>query len=79
MLYACHDTVSITIRHSYVYWQGGRRKVVVRFEIDKIEYQIDIDWLEMISIQEFATKKKAGDLMAFSADYYGIEIYPYTL
>ena len=41
--------------------------------------RFDIDWLEMISIQEFSTKKKAGDFMAFSADYYGIEIYPYTL
>lgn len=41
--------------------------------------RFDIDWLEMISVQEFAVKKKKGDFMAFSADYYGIEIYPYTL
>ena len=56
--------------------QSGRRKVVVH-EVYFVRF--DIDWLEMISIREFAAKKKAGDLMAFSADYYGIEIYPYTL
>ena len=41
--------------------------------------RFDIDWLEMISVQEFAARKKAGDFIVLLADYYGIEIYPYTL
>lgn len=41
--------------------------------------RFDVDWLEMIEIKEIGSNYKKGDVMAFSASYYGVEIYPYTL
>ncbi len=50
-------------------------------DIDEEVYfvRFDGDWLEMIEIQEIDSKYKRGDVVAFSASYYGVEIYPYTL
>ena len=33
----------------------------------------------MAEIKEIGSNYKKGDVMAFSASYYGVEIYPYTL
>ena len=50
-------------------------------DIDEEVYfvRFDVDWLEMIEIKEIGSNYKKGDVMAFSASYYGVEIYPYTL
>ena len=49
-------------------------------DIDEEVYfvRFDVDWLEMIEIKEIGSNYKKGDVMAFSASYYGVEIYPYT-
>lgn len=50
-------------------------------DIDEEVYfvRFDVDWLEMIEMKEIGSNYKKGDVMAFSASYYGVEIYPYTL
>ena len=41
--------------------------------------RFDVDWLEMIDMDEIASMKKIGDFLIFSADFHNIEIYPFTL
>lgn len=41
--------------------------------------RFDIDWIEMLEISEIPSKKNIGDYISFTANIYGIEIYPYTL
>lgn len=50
-------------------------------DIDDVVYYVrfDLDWLEMIEIKELAVIYQKGEFMSFSARYYFIEIYPYTL
>lgn len=49
--------------------------------IDNEVYYVrfDIDWIEMLDINAITPKKKNGDYISFSAGFYDIEIYPYTL
>lgn len=50
-------------------------------DIDETVYYVrfDLDWLEMIEINELAVLYTKGECMSFSASYYFIEIYPYTI
>jgi len=50
-------------------------------DMDEAVYYVrfDLDWLEMIEIKELAVLYQKGEYMSFSARYYFIEIYPYTL
>ena len=49
------------------------------FKIAVYYVRFDLDWLEMIEIKELAVLYQKGESMSFSARYYFIEIYPYTL
>ena len=47
---------------------------------DAVYYvRFDLDWLEMIECKALAVLYKKGEFISFSARYYFIEIYPYTL
>lgn len=47
---------------------------------DEVYYlRFGADWLEMIDIDVFASKKRIGEYISFSASVYDITIYPYTL
>ena len=50
-------------------------------DMDEDVYYIrfDIDWIEMLDINTIASQKKKGEYLSFSANVYGISIYPYTL
>ena len=50
-------------------------------DMDEDVYYVrfDVDWLEMMDIHVFASQKKKGEYLSFSANIYGIIIYPYTL
>ncbi len=74
-------------------WRSKRRCPLVHFDgqdvlfhgicedIDETVYYVrfDLDWLEMIEIKELAVLYTKGEFMSFSARYYFIEIYPYTI
>lgn len=47
---------------------------------DEVYYlRFGADWLEMIDIGVFASKKQIGEYISFSASVYDITMYPYTL
>ena len=41
--------------------------------------RFDVDWLEMIDMDEITSMKKKEDFLIFSADCHDIEIYPYNI
>lgn len=47
---------------------------------DEVYYlHLDIDWIEMLDIDVITSRKRKGDYISFSANFYNIEIYPYSL
>lgn len=47
---------------------------------DEVYYlRFDTDWIEMLDIDVITVKKQKGDSISLVADYYSVEIYPYTL
>lgn len=47
---------------------------------DEVYYlRFEADWIEMLDIDAITVKKQKGDSISFAADYYSVEIYPYTL
>ena len=70
-----HPSPSVRLENDTVYFTG------ICEDMDEEVYYLrfDLDWLEMLLLEEIPSKKKIGDEISFSANIYGISIYPYTI
>lgn len=49
------------------------------FDNEVYYLRFETDWIDMLDINAISSKKQKGDYISFTANYYDIEIYPYTI